>query len=102
MSEKKPGVGLRVLFVLAAATAVYGGVGIYANSQGPQKADAEKALRQHGFSQIETKHSYLTGMFRCSRGEMYNSYEFTAKNQRNEDVSGYVCQGVFKGATIRY
>ena len=92
----------RILGAFALVASAYAVGGVVATQFGPQKNDAEAALKMQGYSEIQTQHSLATGAFRCSKGEMFNSYDFTAKNQSNEAVSGHLCQGLFKGATVRF
>lgn len=88
--------------IMAAFAGLHGALGLYAHHYGPQQEDAENALRSHGFSQIRAEHSYATGMLYCRMGEMFNSYNFTAKNHKDENVSGFVCQRLTKGATLHF
>lgn len=55
-------------------------------------------LGNQGFSQIE-----MTGFefFSCSRGDLFKD-GFKAVNQQGHEVKGVVCQGIFKGKTIRF
>lgn len=69
---------------------------------GCDKDSAEAAVKALGYSDIKTEHSFLTGVFRCARYEDFFSYDFTAKNVKNETVSGYVCQAPLKGSTVRF
>lgn len=60
--------------------------------------DAEKALTAAGFTDIN-----VTGPapFSCSDGDTFKT-GFTARNPKGEVVSGAVCSGWLKGATIRF
>ena len=63
---------------------------------------ADNAVRSHGFTDITTEHSFVTGMLKCGEREGLFSYDFTAKNPKGQMVSGYVCQGPLKGSTVRF
>lgn len=39
--------------------------------------------------------------FSCSEDDFWQT-KFTATNQNGKEVSGVVCEGIFKGSTIRY
>jgi hypothetical protein len=79
----------QVLFV---AIAVAGLVGCYSNS------DARKALEAQGFTQIETHGHSFTG---CGDDDTFAT-KFDAVSPSGQAVSGVVCSGVFKRATVRF
>lgn len=58
---------------------------------------ARKALKQRGFTNIETTGYRFTG---CSKGDVYQT-GFQAKGPSGEYVTGVVCSGWFKGNTVR-
>lgn len=60
--------------------------------------DATKALKANGFTEIET---HGKAFFSCSEDDTFAT-KFTAKNSKGEKISGVVCSGWLKGATIRY
>jgi hypothetical protein len=59
---------------------------------------AISALENEEYSNIQ-----LTGFgwFSCSEDDMFRT-RFTAMNSKGRKVSGTVCSGILKGATIRY
>ena len=59
--------------------------------------NAKHVLASQGYKQIE-----ITGydIFGCSEDDFYHT-GFKAVGVNGENVSGVVCQGIFKGATIR-
>lgn len=59
---------------------------------------ARNALDDAGYSDIQIGGYTAYG---CSEDDAYHT-EFTAKNIRGKSVSGVVCSGVMKGATIRH
>ena len=60
--------------------------------------DAQKALKAQGFTDVTTG-GYA--FFGCGNDDAFHT-EFTATNPTGQRVSGVVCSGWFKGATIRY
>jgi outer membrane biogenesis lipoprotein LolB len=59
---------------------------------------ATQALENAGFTEIQTGgHSWYT----CSDSDTFAT-KFTAKNPNGKVVSGTVCSGWLKGATIRF
>lgn len=60
--------------------------------------DAHKALKAHGFSDIQT---HGRAFFSCSEDDTFAT-KFTAKNSNGEVVKGTVCSGWLKGSTIRF
>lgn len=62
-------------------------------------ATARRALEDAGFTDV---HIGGWSMFWCdSKSDMFTT-TFTAKNPQGRAVSGAVCNGWFKGATIRF
>lgn len=59
---------------------------------------AKRALEDAGFTDI-----HLNGWsaWWCGKDDMYTT-TFTAKNPRGQTVSGAVCSGLTKGATVRF
>jgi len=55
-------------------------------------------LKNEGYTDIK-----ITGyeFFMCGKGDTFST-GFTAKNRNGKIVSGAVCSGLLKGATIRY
>ncbi|MEB3755108.1 hypothetical protein [Acinetobacter sp. MD2(2019)] len=64
----------------------------------PSKNDAAKALQANGFTNIQT---HGRAFFSCSEDDTFAT-KFTAKNSAGKTVTGAVCSGWLKGATIRY
>jgi hypothetical protein len=62
----------------------------------PEKA--VQILRAHGYTQIQTHGVAWTGG--CSKGDHFST-KFTALTPVGQPVSGVVCEGLLKGATIR-
>ncbi|MDH2017870.1 hypothetical protein N5J44_00125 [Acinetobacter ursingii] len=60
--------------------------------------DATKALKANGFTDIQT---HGRAFFACSEDDTFAT-KFTAKNTEGKSVTGAVCSGWLKGATIRY
>lgn len=60
--------------------------------------DARDALEAQGFTEVSTG-GYA--FFGCGNDDAFHT-EFTAKNAAGKRVSGVVCSGWFKGATIRF
>lgn len=57
----------------------------------------ERILRQHGYTNIKTTgYSWVS----CGKDDSFAT-GFTANTQTGARVSGVVCSGWFKGATIR-
>lgn len=65
---------------------------------GADPRGAAEALDNAGFTDIQTG-GY--SVFACGKGDTYHT-AFTAKNPRGKTVTGTVCSGWFKGATIRF
>ena len=62
--------------------------------------DARDALEAQGFTEVSTG-GYA--FFGCgNESNVQQCTEFTAKNAAGKRVSGVVCSGRFKGATIRF
>ena len=59
---------------------------------------ATRLLESQGYSEIQT-HGY--GWFKCSKGDTFSTY-FSAVNLNKKGVTGTVCSGIFKGATVRF
>jgi len=59
---------------------------------------ARKALDSAGFTEIQTG-GY--DFFECGKDDSFAT-SFTAKNPNGKTVTGTVCSGWFKGATIRF
>jgi hypothetical protein len=59
---------------------------------------ATMVLKNEGYTDIK-----ITGyaLFMCGEDDTFST-EFTAKNRNGQIVSGAVCSGLLKGATIRY
>lgn len=59
---------------------------------------AKKVLRSQGFTQIE-----LTGYrwLGCSKDDAFHT-GFTARSVNGQEVSGVVCSGFLKSATVRF
>ena len=64
-------------------------------SDGPT---AERVLRQNGYSKVGL-HGWAA--FSCGKDDTYAT-AFTAIAPGGQQVSGTVCSGLFKGATIRF
>jgi hypothetical protein len=77
---------------LAAITII---IGLGACSDAPT---AERVLRENGYTDIKT-----TGydFFACGKGDNFST-GFTATSPNGHKVSGSVCSGLLKGATIRF
>jgi len=60
--------------------------------------DAQKALEAQGFTDIQT-HGHA--FFGCSDSDDFAT-KFEAINPKGQHVSGVVCSGWTKGATIRF
>ena len=60
--------------------------------------DARDALEAQGFTEVSAG-GYA--FFGCGNDDQFHT-EFTAKNAAGKRVSGVVCSGWLKGATIRY
>lgn len=58
---------------------------------------AQRALEALGFEDIQWTGYRFTG---CADGDTFHT-GFKAKNVRNKDVTGVVCSGFFKDATVR-
>ena len=58
---------------------------------------AERALRNLGFTEIET---FGWTMWGCGDEDMFKT-KFRAKSPTGETVGGAVCSGWFKGSTVR-
>lgn len=63
-----------------------------------QPETAKRALEAQGFSDIQMK-GYA--FFGCGKDDLYSD-KFTAKNAKGAPVSGVVCGGLLKGATVRF
>lgn len=59
---------------------------------------AHRVLENEGMTDIETTGYRYLG---CSKGDTFNS-GFKATNANGKHVEGVVCNGLFKGATIRF
>ena len=60
--------------------------------------DADRALSAQGFSDITyTGYDFMA----CSEDDIYHT-GFRAKNPQGRYVSGTVCSGIFKNATVRF
>lgn len=84
------GVGLLALFVLFVGAIV----GYIANVGN----DAKSAAYKYGFSEVET-HGWAP--FGCHENEGIG-IKFTAKNVRNEPVSGVACCNFITGCNLRF
>ncbi len=62
------------------------------------KNEAEKALKDSGYHPIEVG-GY--GWFDCSEDDMYATKFKAYSHDSSRVVTGCVCQGIFKGKTIR-
>lgn len=62
------------------------------------RSDAEHALSNAGFTNVETR-GY--SFFGCGKDDSFKT-KFTATNPQGKQVSGVVCSGWFKGGTIRF
>lgn len=71
-------------------------VALLAGCSDPQ--GAARALDNIGMTDIRTDGYAL---FACGEGDQFAT-KFTAKNPNGKTVSGAVCSGVFKGATVRF
>ena len=60
--------------------------------------EATKTLSSQGFKNIETK-GY--SVFGCSQDDTFHT-EFEATSPTGDKVSGVVCSGILKGATVRF
>lgn len=62
------------------------------------QSDADSALKALGMTNIQ-----YTGysLFACSKDDTFHT-GFTATNPQGQQVTGTVCSGVFKGATVRF
>ena len=60
--------------------------------------NTRRVLQTQGFTKIQ-----ITGydFFTCSDDDFYHT-GFTATSPNGQYVEGVVCQGIFKGATIRF
>lgn len=85
--------GLTAAFI--AATFGVAGVSVFGLSD--QKG-AEKVLSDDGrFSIVEyTGHNFMG----CGRGDLWRD-EFKVKNNSGKETNVVVCQGIFKGGTVR-
>lgn len=65
---------------------------------GTRSESAEQLLNQQGYTDVET-----TGynMFSCSEDDNFKT-GFTATAPNGERVSGTVCEGLWKGKTVRF
>ena len=96
-NNKKPkSGGWKTLRLIFAATAVgIGGLNLYGLSD--QKS-AEKVIKDDGrFTSAEYKGHKA---FACGSGDLWRD-EFRAVNKDGQKVDIVVCQGVFKGGTVR-
>lgn len=60
--------------------------------------DAKRALNNAGYTNIKTTgHEF----FSCGEDDFYST-GFKATNHLGKEISGVVCSGLFKGATIRF
>lgn len=59
---------------------------------------ARHALENYGFTDIQIGGYAFYG---CSKGDNFAT-KFTATNPQGKQVSGIVCSGLLKGATIRF
>jgi len=58
---------------------------------------ARRVLDLNGFTQVQT-HGYI--MYGCGQGDTFAT-KFTALSPTGVPVTGVVCEGLLKGATIR-
>lgn len=87
---------LKVYGVLAALVLI-GGAAIQVNMYTGKKAQAVRVLEQQDIQPIQIG----MGIFGCSESDGFN-FKFVGVNDKGTRVSGHVCSGVFKGATVRF
>lgn len=58
-------------------------------------------LKQQGYTEIKTQPYNIGTFFACSEDDQFRT-PFTAKSPNGSLVSGVVCSGILKGATIRF
>jgi hypothetical protein len=80
---------MRKVFILLAALGLA--------SCGPMKADVIHDVEDYGFSEVEIG-SWTA--FYCGKDDVWG-YHFTATNSQGRRITGVVCRGAFKGATVR-
>ena len=61
------------------------------------EAGARKVLDNQGWTPVKHEGHVFFG---CGKGDLWRD-EFVAKNPAGKEVEVIVCQGIFKGATIR-
>ena len=61
---------------------------------------AQRALADAGYAQFEVSRAPLLSFSRCSKGDDFEMW-FTGVGPTGRKVSGAVCSGWFKGATVR-
>lgn len=82
---------LQLLFILFFFSIM---IGIPAISD---RSHISKFMENQGYSDVQIgKYSF----FGCGRDDFYRN-EFTAINPVGNKVNGYICEGIFKGKTIR-
>lgn len=87
-----------VVAIVAILAAIFGGGFFHGSSMFTDEATATRALSNEGLTNVT-----FTGYqpFACARGET-NHTGFVATNTQGKRVSGVVCSGWLKAATIRW
>lgn len=83
---------------LAPLVLVFGVAAAFSNPAWQDPEGAAQTLENAGYEVTETG-GY--GWFSCGRGDLWRT-DFKAKNQNGKEISGTVCEGLFKGSTIRF
>ncbi len=60
-----------------------------------------RILEDQGYSNIQTHSFGFMQLFQCSEDDTFRT-PFTAESSSGRQVTGVVCSGILKGATVRF
>lgn len=83
---------------LISTALVFGLAAGFTNPAWQDQEGAAQTLENAGYDVVETG-GY--GWFSCGKGDLWKT-DFVAKNQNGKEITGTVCEGLFKGSTIRF